>query len=331
MLSIEFEQNARRHAGQPKAGAEPRNRVISLGSFVGSKRAGVPSPGLDYLQQARAFPLLQPDEELALARRMRADADREAAHRLVTSHLRLVAKVAKRYRGYGLLESELIAEGNLGLIRAVVRFDPDRGFRLATYAIWWIRAAIQEYILRSWSLVRIGNTPAQKKLFFNLRRLKEKIDAVEEGELSAKQADKIAETLKVKGENVIEMNLRLASRDLSLNAPLRADDAGEWQDFLVDETASPEARLADKEEIAQRHGFLKIALGTLGERERDIFIERRLKDEGATLNELSQRYNISRERVRQIEVSAFEKVRIATQGAARRETPSFATHRSSLG
>jgi RNA polymerase sigma-32 factor len=297
--------------------------------------AAMPLPGPDqwggYLQQVRAFPLLQPDEELALARRMRAEADGEPAHRLVTSHLRLVAKVARRYRGYGLPESELIAEGNLGLIRAVMRFDPDRGFRLATYAIWWIRAAIQEYILRSWSLVRIGNTQAQKKLFFNLRRLKEKIDAVEEGDLSTKQVDKIAETLKVKGENVIEMNRRLASRDLSLNAPLQVDGAGEWQDFLVDEIPSPEARLADEEEFAQRRGFLKIALGTLGEREREILIERRLKDEGVTLNELSQRYNISRERVRQIEVSAFEKVRIAAQGAARRKALSLAAHRSSLG
>ncbi len=202
----------------------------------------LPLPGLDqlnrYLQQVRALPLLDAEEELALARRMRAQGDRKAAHRLVTSHLRLLAKVAKRYRGYDVPVSDLIAEGNLGLIRAVMRFDPDRGFRLATYALWWIRAAIQEYVLHSWSLVRIGNSGQQKKLFFNLRRLKAKINAVDDGELSARQADEIAESLKVKGENVLAMDRRLATRDMSLNAPLQLEGGGEWQDSLVDEAAS---------------------------------------------------------------------------------------------
>ena len=276
----------------------------------------VPPPGQDrldrYLQQVRAFPLLEPEEEFRLARRMRAHGDREAAHRLVTSHLRLVVKLAKWYRGYGLPASELIAEGNLGLIRAVLRFDPDRGCRLATYAIWCIRAAIQEYILRSWSLVRIGST--QKKFFFGLRRLRRRISAMEDGELSTKQADQLAETPKVRGEKVA-MNRRLAVRDVSLNAPHRRDGGGEWQDSLVDETPSPEARLADDEELVKRRAFLKFALGTLGERERDILIARRLKEERASLHDLSQRYNISRERVRQIEVAAYEKVKSATQRA----------------
>jgi RNA polymerase sigma-32 factor len=280
----------------------------------------LPLPKLDqlnrYLQQVRAFPLLDAEEELALARRMRAQGDREAAHRLVTSHLRLVAKVAKRYRGYDLPVSDLIAEGNLGLIRAVMRFDPDRGFRLATYALWWIRAAIQEYVLHSWSLVRIGNSPVQKRLFFNLRRLKAKINAMEDGELSVKQADEIAESLKVKGENVLAMDRRLATRDMSLNAPLQLEGGDEWQDSLVDETPSPEARLAEDEELAKRRTLLKLALGKLGERERDILIERRLKEEGPTLHDLSLRYHISRERVRQIEVAAYEKLKRAIQRAA---------------
>ena len=261
-----------------------------------------------YLQDIRKFPMLQPEEELELARRWRATEDEQAAHRLVTSHLRLVAKIAMGYRGYGLPVGELISEGNVGMMQAVKRFDPDRGFRLATYAMWWIRAAIQEYILHSWSLVKMGTTAAQKKLFFNLRRLKGQMAALEEGDLQPEQVAKIAHTLQVPEQDVVSMNRRLSAPDNSLNAPVRADSEGEWQDWLVDDSDNQETVLAESEDIGNRKQLLGDALKTLNERERHILIERRLKDEPTTLEELSQQYNISRERVRQIEVRAFEKL-----------------------
>ncbi len=264
-----------------------------------------------YLQEIRKFPMLTAEEETALARRWRDHGDLEAAHKLVTSHLRLVAKIAMGYRGYGLPLGELISEGNVGMMQAVKRFDPDRGFRLATYAMWWIRAAIQEYILHSWSLVKMGTTAAQKKLFFNLRRLKGQMQAIEDGDLKPEQVAKIARTLDVPEQDVIQMNRRLAAPDHSLNAPLRADSEGEWQDWLVDEGGNHEERFADDEDLGQRRALLDKALATLNERERHIFIERRLKDEPTTLEDLSQQYGISRERVRQIEVRAFEKVQKA--------------------
>ncbi len=273
-----------------------------------------------YLQEIRKFPMLSPDEELSLAKRWRDIGDEGAAHKLVTSHLRLVAKIAMGYRGYGLPVGELISEGNVGMMQAVKRFDPDRGFRLATYAMWWIRAAIQEYILHSWSLVKMGTTAAQKKLFFNLRRLKGQMAALEDGDLKPEQVEKIARVLAVPEQDVISMNRRLASPDHSLNAPVRADSEGEWQDWLVDEQETQESELADREDIGNRRMLLGEALKTLNERERHILIERRLKDEPTTLEELSQQYNISRERVRQIEVRAFEKLQksMKTQVVERR-------------
>jgi RNA polymerase sigma-32 factor len=270
-----------------------------------------------YLQEVRKFPMLEVDEEFMLAKRWREHKDPEAAHRLVTSHLRLVAKIAMGYRGYGLPINELIAEGNVGMMQAVKRFDPDRGFRLATYAMWWIRAAIQEYILHSWSLVKIGTTAAQKKLFFNLRRVKGQIKAIEDGDLSPEQVKSIAERLDVPAEDVISMNRRLAAPDNSLNAPLKAEGEGEWQDWLVDETPSQETRLAEDEELSKRQRLLTQALTALNERERHILTERRLKDEPATLEDLSKEYDISRERVRQIEVRAFEKLQKSIRNAAR--------------
>ncbi|WP_376094632.1 RNA polymerase sigma factor RpoH [Roseomonas sp. CCTCC AB2023176] len=261
-----------------------------------------------YLQEIRKFPMLTAEHELDLAKRWRDSGDEKAAHALVTSHLRLVAKIAMGYRGYGLPVGELISEGNVGMMQAVKRFDPDRGFRLATYAMWWIRAAIQEYILHSWSLVKMGTTAAQKKLFFNLRRLKGQMAALEEGDLKPEQVAKIAHTLQVPEQDVVSMNRRLASPDNSLNAPIRADSEGEWQDWLVDDTESQESELAEREDMSNRRHLLDNALKSLNERERHILIERRLKDEPTTLEELSQQYNISRERVRQIEVRAFEKL-----------------------
>jgi len=261
-----------------------------------------------YLQEIRKFPMLSPEEELALARRWKEEGDEKAAHKLVTSHLRLVAKIAMGYRGYGLPVGELISEGNVGMMQAVKRFDPDRGFRLATYAMWWIRAAIQEYILHSWSLVKMGTTAAQKKLFFNLRRLKAQMSALEDGDLQQEQVAKIARTLQVPEQDVVSMNRRLASPDHSLNAPVRADSEGEWQDWLVDEQETQESELAEREDMSNRRALLGEALKGLNERERHILIERRLKDEPTTLEELSQQYGISRERVRQIEVRAFEKL-----------------------
>jgi len=264
-----------------------------------------------YLQDIRKFPMLSPEEELELARRWRDDQDIDAAHKLVTSHLRLVAKIAMGYRGYGLPIGELIGEGSLGMMQGVKRFDPDRGFRLTTYAMWWIRAAIQDYILRSSSLVKMGTTAAQKKLFFNLRRLKCQMAAIDEGDLQPEQVAKIAHVLDVPEQDVVSMNRRLAAPDHSLNAPVRSDSEGEWQDWLVDETESPEVTIAENEELSGRKALLANALKTLNERERHILVERRLKDNPTTLEELSQQYNISRERVRQIEVRAFEKLQKA--------------------
>jgi RNA polymerase sigma-32 factor len=270
-----------------------------------------------YLQEIRKFPMLEPDEEFMLAKSWREHGDTEAAHRLVTSHLRLVAKIAMGYRGYGLPVGELIAEGNVGMMQAVKRFDPDRGFRLATYAMWWIRAAIQEYILRSWSLVKIGTTAAQKKLFFNLRRLKGQLQAIDEGDLKPDDVKTIATKLSVPEQDVVQMNRRLAAPDHSLNAPMRVDGEGEWQDWLVDESDSQETRLAEREEMDERRDLLAQAMAQLNDRERHILTERRLKDEPTTLEDLSQEYDISRERVRQIEVRAFEKLQKAMRSAMR--------------
>jgi len=260
--------------------------------------------------------MLEPEEEYMLAKRWKEREDSDAAHRLVTSHLRLVAKIAMGYRGYGLPLSELISEGNVGMMQAVKRFDPDRGFRLATYAMWWIRAAIQEYILHSWSLVKMGTTAAQKKLFFNLRKLKGQLQAVDDGDLSPENLKKIATELDVPEADVISMNRRLASPDHSLNAPLRADSEGEWQDWLVDETESQETMLGERQELGLRRDLLEKALTHLNERERHILGERRLKENPTTLEDLSQQYGISRERVRQIEVRAFEKLQKAIKAAA---------------
>ena len=272
-----------------------------------------------YLQEIRKCPMLSPEEELALSKRWRDHQDMEAAHKLVTSHLRLVAKIAMGYRGYGLPVGELISEGNVGMMQAVKRFDPDRGFRLATYAMWWIRAAIQEYVLRSWSLVKIGTTAAQKKLFFNLRRVKGQIKAIEEGDLSPEQVKVISDRLAVPEDDVITMNRRLAAPDNSLNAPVRAEGEGEWQDWLVDESPTQETRLAETEELSARQRLLGKALDGLNARERHILMERRLKDDPATLEDLSKEYDISRERVRQIEVRAFEKLQKAIRNAAREQ------------
>jgi RNA polymerase sigma-32 factor len=269
-----------------------------------------------YLQEIRKFPMLAQEEEYMLAKRWKEHEDPAAAHKLVTSHLRLVAKIAMGYRGYGLPLSELISEGNVGMMQAVKRFDPDRGFRLATYAMWWIRAAIQEYILHSWSLVKMGTTAAQKKLFFNLRKLKGQLQAIEDGDLSPENVAKIATELQVPEADVVNMNRRLAAPDHSLNAPLRADSEGEWQDWLVDETASQEAKLGDRQELGIRRDLLVKAMTHLNERERRILAERRLKENPTTLEDLSQQYGISRERVRQIEVRAFEKLQKAIKAAA---------------
>jgi len=259
--------------------------------------------------QARRFPLLEPQEEYMLAKRWREHADSAAAHRLVTSHLRLVAKIALGYRGYGLPIAEVISEGNVGLMHAVKRFDPDRGFRLSTYAIWWIRASIQEFILRSWSLVRIGTTGNQKKLFFNLRKAKSRISALEDGDMRPDQVEALARRLGVPEHDVIEMNRRLGG-DASLNAPIRADgQSGEWQDWLVDEAPSPERAIAESEETDLRRKALGEALGVLNERERRIFAARRLAEEPITLEGLAGALGVSRERVRQIEARAFESVR----------------------
>ncbi len=267
-----------------------------------------------YLDEIRKFPMLEPQEEYMLAKRYQEHQDRDAAHKLVTSHLRLVAKIAMGYRGYGLPIGEVVSEGNVGLMQAVKKFDPDRGFRLATYAMWWIKAAIQEYVLRSWSLVKMGTTANQKRLFFNLRRLKGRIQAIDDGDLKPDQIQEIATKLNVSPEEVVSMDRRL-SGDASLNAPIRASEgeSGQWQDWLVDDHDSQETVLIQQDELETRRGMLSRAMGVLNDRERRIFQARRLSEDPATLEDLSTEFDISRERVRQIEVRAFEKVQEAVQ------------------
>ncbi|WND03119.1 RNA polymerase sigma factor RpoH [Temperatibacter marinus] len=261
-----------------------------------------------YLQEIRKFPMLEADQEYMLAKSWVDHGDRESAHKLVTSHLRLVAKLAMGYRGYGLNVSDLIAEGNVGMMQAVKKFDPEKGFRLSTYAMWWIKAAIQEYILRSWSLVKIGTTAAQKKLFFNLRRLKGKIKALDSGDMQPDHVSKIATELNVSEDEVVDMNRRMSTGDQSLNAPMRVDGEGEWLDWLVDDNPTQETVYAEEEELDSRRKMLLEAMGDLNDREKHILTERRLSEDPSTLEQLSQEYGISRERVRQIEVRAFEKV-----------------------
>ena len=268
-----------------------------------------------YLQEIRKFPMLKPEEEVSLSQAWLKNEDHESAHQLVNSHLRLVAKIAMGYRGYGLPIAELISEGNVGMMQAVKRFDPERGFRLATYAMWWIRAAMQEYILHSWSLVKMGTTAAQKKLFFNLRKLKAQMKALEVGDLTPEHVTEISERLDVPEKDVVSMNRRLAKSDSSLNAPLREEGEGEWQDWLVDETQNQEQLLAENQELDGRRALLNSAMDGLKNRERHILFERRLKDQPATLEVLSQEYGISRERVRQIEVRAFEKLQKSLRNA----------------
>ena len=277
-----------------------------------------PDGGLSrYLTEIRKFPMLAKDEEFMLAKRWKEHEDPEAAHRMVTSHLRLVAKIAMGYRGYGLPIGEVISEGNVGLMQAVKKFEPDKGFRLATYAMWWIRASIQEYILRSWSLVKMGTTAAQKKLFFNLRKAKSQISAFQDGDLHPDQVAQIATKLGVLNEEVISMNRRLSGPDASLNAPMRADGESEWQDWLEDTNAvSQETQVAETQERTQRMGLLEEAMTELSDRERHILTERRLKDDPSTLEQLAAEYGVSRERVRQIEVRAFEKLQKTMRAAA---------------
>ncbi|MEQ1509334.1 MAG: RNA polymerase sigma factor RpoH [Sphingopyxis sp.] len=280
----------------------------ALGSDAGLNR---------YLSEIRKFPLLTPEQEFMLAKRFQEHQDQDAAAQLVTSHLRLVAKIAMGYRGYGLPVSELISEGNIGLMQGVKKFDPDRGFRLATYAMWWIRASIQEFILRSWSLVKLGTTAAQKKLFFNLRRMKNNLAAFEDGDLTPETLAKIATDLGVSEDDVTSMNRRMAmGGDTSLNVPMREDGDGQWQDMLADDGALQDERTADAQEQSQRQELLGEAMARLNERERDILTQRRLIDEPKTLEDLSQVYNVSRERIRQIEVRAFEKLQKAILSVA---------------
>jgi RNA polymerase sigma-32 factor len=282
-----------------------------------SNYANLPAPspegGLNrYLQEIRKFPMLEPEEEYMLAKRWAEEQDSEAAHKMVTSHLRLAAKIAMGYRGYGLPQAEVISEANVGLMQAVKRFDPERGFRLATYAMWWIRASIQEYILRSWSLVKMGTTSAQKKLFFNLRKAKSKIGALEEGELHPDNVKQIATDLGVTEDEVVSMNRRLSGGDASLNAMVASDgdSAMEWQDWLEDEDADQAADYEARDELETRRELLIEAMSILNERERDILTKRRLSDEVSTLEDLSAQYDVSRERIRQIEVRAFEKLQL---------------------
>ena len=279
-----------------------------------------------YLEEIRRFPMLEPQQEYMLAKRYHEHQDTNAAHKLVTSHLRLVAKIAMGYRGYGLPIGEVISEGNVGLMQAVKKFEPERGFRLATYAMWWIKASIQEYILRSWSLVKMGTTANQKRLFFNLRKVKGKIQALDDGDLKPDQIAEIATRLNVSEEEVVSMNRRL-SGDASLNAPIRATEgeSGEWQDWLVDDHDSQEEMLIEQDELDNRRAMLASALSVLNEREKRIFEARRLAEEPLTLEELSAEFDISRERVRQIEVRAFEKVQDAVKAAARRQAQSLRT------
>ncbi|WP_126976048.1 RNA polymerase sigma factor RpoH [Frigidibacter oleivorans] len=279
-----------------------------------------PEQGLNrYLQEIRKFPLLEPEEEYMLAKRWVDHQDASAAHKLVTSHLRLAAKIAMGYRGYGLPQAEVISEANVGLMQAVKRFDPERGFRLATYAMWWIRASIQEYILRSWSLVKLGTTSAQKKLFFNLRKAKSKIGALEEGDLRPENVAQIARDLNVTEDEVIDMNRRLSGGDASLNAMVgqEGESATQWQDWLEDESADQASDLEERDELEARRELLEQAMDVLNDRERDILMQRRLEDNPATLEDLSGRYDVSRERIRQIEVRAFEKLQKRMQELAR--------------
>jgi len=301
--------------------AETKTKPASKTALAKLAPAPNPEGSLSrYLQEIRKFPMLEPQQEYMLAKRWKEHEDTEAAHQLVTSHLRLVAKIAMGYRGYGLPIGEVISEGNVGLMQAVKRFEPEKGFRLATYAMWWIRASIQEYILRSWSLVKMGTTAAQKKLFFNLRKVKGQIQAIEEGDLRPEQVTEIADRLGVTEDEVISMNGRMSGPDNSLNAPLRQDsESGEWQDWLVDDSADQEATLGESEEMELRREMLAAAMESLNEREMHILTERRLKDEPATLEDLSQEYGISRERVRQIEVRAFEKLQKAMKNAVREQ------------
>ena len=269
-----------------------------------------------YLDEIRKFPMLEPDEEYMLAKRWREHDDRDAAHKLVTSHLRLVGRIAMGYRGYGLPIGEVVSEGNVGLMQAVKRFEPDKGFRLATYAMWWIRASIQEYILRSWSLVKMGTTASQKKLFFNLRKIKGQLKALEDGDLHPDNVKKISTRLGVPEEDVVSMNRRL-SGDSSLNAPVRSDsEGGEWMDWLVDDTEDQETTLGKNQELERRRDFLKKAMKGLNEREKRIFTARRLSEDSITLEDLSTEFGVSRERIRQIEVRTFEKVQKAVKKAA---------------
>ncbi|HJN61707.1 MAG TPA: RNA polymerase sigma factor RpoH [Alphaproteobacteria bacterium] len=275
-----------------------------------------------YLREIRQFPMLEPNEEFMLAKRWREHEDSDAAHQLVTSHLRLVAKIAMGYRGYGLPVGELISEGNVGLMQAVKRFDPDRGFRLATYAMWWIRASIQEYILHSWSLVKMGTTAAQKKLFFNLRKIKGQLEAIDDGDLSPENVEYIASALNVPERDVVSMNRRMSGPDQSLNAPVREEGGGEWQDWLEDPEIDQESSVLEDQELAHRSAQLARSMEVLNEREKHILSERQLKDEPATLEQLSKVYGISRERVRQIEARAFEKLQKAMHAATQREQES---------
>lgn len=269
-----------------------------------------------YFREIWTFPILEPEEEYMLAQRWRDHGDIEAAHKLVTSHLRLVAKMAMKYRGYGLPMADLISEGNIGLMKAVKKFEPERGFRLSTYAMWWIRAAITEYVLRSWSMVKLGTIAAQKKLFFSLRKLKSKLKIMDTGELKPDEVSKLARAMDVPEKEIIDMNRRLAARDVSLNSPLSDGEGLEFQDTLVDDTPTPEALTGEREELELRRDYLKQALATLPERERHIFIERRLKDDPLTLEDLGKHYGVSRERIRQLEVRAFDKVKAAVMSTA---------------
>ncbi len=316
-----------RRLGSVGANGLPITGGIVLEGAIMAHAAALPiltaESGLSrYLEEIRRFPMLEPQEEYMLAKRWREHGDRPAAHRLVTSHLRLVAKIAMGYRGYGLPISEVISEGNVGLMQAVKRFEPEKGFRLATYAMWWIKAAIQEYILRSWSLVKMGTTANQKKLFFNLRKAKSRISALEDGDMRPDQVKLIAKRLGVTEQDVVEMNRRLGG-DVSLNAPIREDgDSGEWQDWLADEGLDQETVLADSEEADNRRKALGEALTVLNDRERRIFEARRLADDPITLEDLAAEFGVSRERVRQIEVRAFEKVQHAVKNRiATMETP----------
>ena len=314
--------------GEPESRQESETQMstsLAVSNFSSANMPALsPDGGLNrYLSEIRKFPMLAKDEEFMLAKSWQEHQDPKAAHKLVTSHLRLVAKIAMGYRGYGLPVGEVISEGNVGLMQAVKKFDPDRGFRLATYAMWWIKASIQEYVLRSWSLVKMGTTAAQKKLFFNLRKVKSEISALEEGDLRHEQVEQIATKLGVSEQDVINMNRRMSSPDSSLNAPLRASEGeSEWQDWLVDDKqVSQETVLADNEEYDQRMTLMKAAMGELNAREKEILTERRLKDNPTTLEDLAERFGVSRERVRQIEVRACEKLQKAMISANAAMTP----------